>query len=261
MRRIFTILAAAAVVVLALAAVVVAGGNDSTITKSRLERSLPATFSHLYVQQSQIEGRTGVTVANLHAKAMCDKGGASVADHGPGSDWNCLVSWTDPQVPMPPEGYGKFELNVHSNDCYTASGPSKLTGFLTINDKSGRAVTNPLFEFDGCFDPHGDNSPTGNKFPSVFSIVSTQLTPDSQGRVGIQVTCGTGADGCAGSVQASAGGKPLGTITYDLQEEKAATLMLPTPLPAGTTEVDFTPVPATGYASTKPVTIPVQSGS
>ena len=22
-------------------------------------------------------------------------------------------------------------------------------------------VPNPVFEFDGCFDPHGDNSPTG----------------------------------------------------------------------------------------------------
>ena len=59
---------------------------------------------------------------------------------------------------MPPEGYGKFELNVHSNDCYTASGPSKLTGFLTITDARGREVTNPVFEFDGCFDPGGDNS-------------------------------------------------------------------------------------------------------
>ena len=35
------------------------------------------------------------------------------------------MSWTDPKVPMPPEGYGKFELNVHSNDCYTAGGPQQ----------------------------------------------------------------------------------------------------------------------------------------
>ncbi|GAA2113626.1 hypothetical protein GCM10009843_01500 [Nocardioides bigeumensis] len=68
---------------------------------------------------------------------MCDKAGAENTDVGPGGDWVCLVNWTDPEVPMPNEGYGKFELNVHSNDCYTASGPSKLTGFVTMTDTSG----------------------------------------------------------------------------------------------------------------------------
>ena len=56
---------------------------------------------------------------------------------------------------MPPEGYGKFELNVHSNDCYTAGGPSKFVGLLTITDTHGNDVTNPAFEFDGAFDPDG----------------------------------------------------------------------------------------------------------
>jgi hypothetical protein len=35
---------------------------------------------------------------------------------------------------MPPEGYGKFEVDVHSNGCYTAGGPSKLVGFQTRTD-------------------------------------------------------------------------------------------------------------------------------
>ena len=43
---------------------------------------------------------------------------------------------------MPPEGYGKFEVEVHSNGCYTAGGPSKLVGFQTITDTRGREVTN-----------------------------------------------------------------------------------------------------------------------
>ena len=123
-----------------------------------------------------------MTARSLHAKAMCDKHGPDVADVGPGGDWVCLMSWTDPQVPMPPEGYGKFELNVHSNDCYTAGGPSKLTGFLTITDTRGREVTNPLFEFDGCFDPGADNSATGVFFPSLFAVTTTTLTPDDEGR-------------------------------------------------------------------------------
>src|SRR5205085_2453877 len=82
-----------------------------------------------------------------------------VPDVGPGSDWVCLMGWTDPNVPMPPEGYGKFEITVHNNDCYTAGGPSKLVGFQTITDQHGRDVNNPVFEFDGCFDPGADNAP------------------------------------------------------------------------------------------------------
>lgn len=48
---------------------------------------------------------------------------------------------------------GKFELQAKSNSCYTASGPSKLIGLVTITDKSGKDAQNPVFEFDGCFGP------------------------------------------------------------------------------------------------------------
>ena len=189
MRRTLLIVLAALVAVLALGTAVVAtGGDGSSITRSRLERSLPATFSHLYVQQARLLGRPGVTAASLQPKAMCDKAGAQRPDAGPGSDWVCLMSWHDPQNPMPTEGYGKFELNVHSNDCYTAGGPSKLTGFLTMTDTEGRVVTNPVFEFDGCFDPNGDNTPTGVDFPSLLAVASTTITPTAHREAGLQVT-------------------------------------------------------------------------
>ena len=168
----------------------------------------PPTFSHLYVQQAAMLGRDGLTPGSLHAKAMCDKHGPDVADVGPGADWVCLMSWDDPQVPMPPEGYGKFEVNVHSNDCYTVGSPSKLTGYLTLTDAKGREVTNPVFEFDGCFDPGSSDRPTGVSFPSLVSVTSTTAATDAQGRPGVQLGCGTGADGCAGTVVATAGGHP-----------------------------------------------------
>lgn len=57
------------------------------------------------------------------------------------------VSWTDPNVPLP-DGATKFELNVHSNDCHTAGGPSKFIGTLTIADLHGKEVGNPVFELD-----------------------------------------------------------------------------------------------------------------
>jgi hypothetical protein len=139
---------------------VLSGCGGSDVTRARLERSLPQTFSNLYVQQAELLGHEGITVKSLHAQAQCDKGGNKVADRGPGADWICLMRWTDPDVPLP-DGSGKFELNAHSNDCYTAGGPSKLVGLQTITDTHGNDVPNPVFEFDSCFDPRSSNAPTG----------------------------------------------------------------------------------------------------
>jgi hypothetical protein len=151
---------------IALVALVVLGGcGGSDVTKARLERSLPQTFANLYVQQGQLLGHKGITVDSLHAQAQCDKGGKQVADRGPGADWICLMRWTDPNVPLP-DGSGKFELSAHSNDCYTAGGPSKLIGLQTITDTHGNDVPNPVFEFDSCFDPHTSNAPTGVVIPT-----------------------------------------------------------------------------------------------
>jgi hypothetical protein len=80
------------VVLIVLAIVLVAGVavgalasvSHSTVTRARLERSLPETFANLYVQQARLLGHKGVTVRSLHAHAQCDKGGPHVADVGPG---------------------------------------------------------------------------------------------------------------------------------------------------------------------------------
>jgi hypothetical protein len=150
---------------LGLLAVVVAlaGCGSSDVTKARLERSLPQTFANLYVQQAKLLGHKDITVQSLDARASCDKGGPKVADRGPGADWICQMSWKDPAVPLP-DGFGKFEVSAHSNDCYTAGGPSKLIGLQTITDTHGNDVPNPVFEFDSCFDPHTSNAPTGVAF-------------------------------------------------------------------------------------------------
>jgi hypothetical protein len=155
----FTIRKRAALVAIAASAAL-AGCGGSAVTRPRLERSLPVVFSRLYVQQSKLLGHKGITVQNLHAKAQCDKGGPKVADVGPGTDWICQMTWKDPNIPadsLP----GKFEMNVHSNNCYTAGGPSKLVGTFTITDTHGNDVDNPVFEFDACFDPKSTNTPTG----------------------------------------------------------------------------------------------------
>lgn len=258
MRRTVLTVLAALVAVVALGAVAVATGSGSSVTRPRLERSLAATFSNIYTQQADLLGKQGVTPESMQAKAMCDKGGATGADVGPGGDWVCLMSWHDPEVPMPTEGYGKFELNVHSNGCYTAGGPSKLTGFLTLTDKHGDEVMNPAFEFDGCFDPDADNSPTGVEFPSLLGATSTTVTPDAQGRVAFPVSCGTGSQGCTGTVTAVAGDTRLGSVPFDLTEESTAKLTLPQPVPAGAKDVEFTVHMTTGVGPTSPVTLALQ---
>ena len=261
MRRFIITVVAALAVVLAVSGAVVAGtGGGSSITRARLERSLPTEFANLYSDQAKLLGHKGVTPASLHAKAMCDKGGAVEADVGPGSNWNCLVSWTDPSVPMPPEGYGKFEVDVHSNGCYTAGGPSKLVGFQTLTDTRGREVTNPVYEFDGCFDPNSDNTPTGNEFPSLLTTTTTAMLPDAHNRVALQLSCGTGSTGCKGSVAGAAGSTPLGTVPFDMEEENTKTLNFSQPVPPGAPSVTFTITTTAGVGPTSPVTLTMPPG-
>ena len=100
------------------------------------------------------------------------------------------MSWRDPNVDetiMP----GKFELSAHSNNCYTAGGPSKLVGLLAITDKHGKDVSNPVFEFDSCFDPNGSNKPTGVNLeptkttPTGPSALVISTKPVTAGRDGV----------------------------------------------------------------------------
>lgn len=267
-RRVLAPVAATVLVLAALAAV--ASGGQSSVTKARLERDLAVTFSNVYVQQAAILGHKGITPQSLHAKASCDKGGPKVADIGPGADWICLMSFTDPNVPLP-DGTAKFELNVHANDCYTAGGPSKFVGLLAITDTHGKDVTNPAFEFDSCFDPKGSDAPTGVSFakpasaaltPTHQAAASAAVTPptgtmaaDASGKIAPTLTCSPGRDGCAGRLTASVGGRPVET-TYAVAPDDHQPVALP--LPAGTTgpvKLEVTPVIGTAPAPATTITI------
>jgi hypothetical protein len=256
-----TLITAATILVVLGALVALAGSSKSSITKPRLERDLPVTFSNLYVQQAGLLGHRGITVQSLHAKASCDKGGPKAPDHGPGSDWICMMAWSDPNVPLP-DGSAKFELNVHSNGCYTAGGPSKFVGPLTITDAQGKDVDNPVFEFDGCLDPKSSNAPTGVDFAKPASASQTltqqaeqvaqltlptgQMAANKDGTFTPSLVCSAGKDGCAGTVTASAGGKSA-TADYIIGPDDHASVKLP--LPAGTTgHVKLTATPVIGSA-------------
>ena len=210
--------------VLVVAAGALVSNSKSDVTRARLERNLPQVFENIYVQQAALLGHKGVTVQSMKAKAQCDKGGPNVPDRGPGADWICVMSWHDPNVDetlMP----GKFEINAHSNNCYTAGGPSKLVGLLTITDKNGKDVPNPAFEFDGCFNPNGSNKPTGVNLnprtpapttPAALAIAAAALRPDKNGLIHPTLTCSPGQEGCGGTITATLNGQPLQTATYAL---------------------------------------------
>ena len=211
----------------------VASTGTSDVTRARLERSLPTTFANAYVQQAAILGHSGITVASLDAKATCDKGGPHVADHGAGADWICYMAWNDPAVDaslLP----GKFELNTHTNDCYTATGPSKIVGLLTISDARGRDVRNPVHEFDGCFDPKSSNDATGTDLhpppatpsigPAALTLPTGTVAANSRGVVHLRVSCSAGGEGCGGTITARLRGTPLGSTMYAIASGQSGTV-------------------------------------
>jgi len=256
---------AGAVLLVAVGALI--GTSHTTVTRARLERNLPVAFSNLYVQQAALLGHKGITVKSLHAQTQCDKGGPNVADRGPGADWICYMSWRDPNVDetiMP----GKFEVSAHSNNCYTAGGPSKLVGLLTITDKNGKDVANPVFEFDSCFDPKGSNRPTGVSLeptkttptgPSALSIGTHRLRPDRDGVIRLVLTCAPGQEGCGGTISAALDHRRVDGATYALAPDTKGSVQLrldPQQVAGGGTLV-LTVTPVIGDAAAPKVTLAV----
>lgn len=139
--------AAAAVAVL----LGVSGCGSSGITKSRLDHAVAPTFSNLYVLQQSLRGRK-VSAGSLNSRADCARGDQQTADSGAGNDWTCTVTWfnTGPNIAV----NAQYQVHVQTNGCYTADGdgPADLNGQQLITAVDGATVTNPLWEFDGCFD-------------------------------------------------------------------------------------------------------------
>ncbi|MGR6320583.1 hypothetical protein Q2K19_22920 [Micromonospora soli] len=127
-----------------------AGCGQPDVTKARLERAIGPAFANLYVQRDELLGEDSVTVGSIDPSTSCDRGGPKVPDVGPGPDWVCMIHFTDDHG-QPQDG--KFEVQVKADATYVAGGPSKLVGQATLTDTHGRDVPNPVFEFDGAFDP------------------------------------------------------------------------------------------------------------
>ena len=137
-------------VLLLLAAVgVLAGCGTQGVTATTLSASVGPTFRNMYVLQQRLAGNASPYTTSDNAFAHCTRNGKSTKDsRGAGAGWTCLVHWPAP------DGHTEtlaYEVSVKPDGCYTAQGPSGLVGQQTLRTPDGRDVTNPLYEFDGCF--------------------------------------------------------------------------------------------------------------
>jgi ABC-2 type transport system permease protein len=125
--------------------------SGSGIDKAKLDGSLATAFAHLYRMQTGELHRPGVTEAQLQTSASCDKGDSLVADHGPGNDWRCVVSWRLPGATA--TGSAIYQLDVTPDGRYVADGdgPQEVNGFFQVRTSTGDAP-NPLWQFDGLVD-------------------------------------------------------------------------------------------------------------
>ena len=121
-------------------------GCSSQLTPAALAPSFATTFSGLYADQQSSLGRTDVTAAGLGAQAVCRRTGTAAT--GPGEDWTCSVTYRDGVT----SGTQVFEVQVKADGCWKADGPPSVQPAQLADAQTGLPLTNPLAEFDGCFD-------------------------------------------------------------------------------------------------------------
>ena len=133
------------VVVCGVAALTLSGCSRGQISAGGLDRAVGLAFQRLYAVQQADLGRA---TSPPDRTAACTRSG-STATTGSGS-WICTVHYPyadGHQVPL------SFDVEVQPIGCYTATGPPSVVGQLRMTTPAGRSVVNPLFAFDGCFDP------------------------------------------------------------------------------------------------------------
>ncbi len=113
---------------------------------------MSATFANLYVLQQSLQGHPPVTPAEMAADSRCDKGGPATPDTGPGTAWQCVITWQVAGASTPAQAV--YQVDVKADGRYTADGegPRQVNEQHSIAGPDGRQVTNPLWQFDGAVD-------------------------------------------------------------------------------------------------------------
>jgi ABC-2 type transport system permease protein len=137
---------------IALLAVACSWGPVS-VTTARLQAAIKPTFNNLIVLQQRALGRHIPAGARLNDYASCVR--RSGLRQGPGEDWICTMDMVIPLDGPTPFSLTPvtFDVSVKANGCYKAQGPPAFIGQPEIRNAHGTNVVNPLYAFDGCFDP------------------------------------------------------------------------------------------------------------
>jgi len=126
------------------------GCSASAVTAERVQSAVGATFANLYVHQQDLLGHSGLSTEWVSDRASCLRRGADPPDRGPGDDWECQLGWRagdgSPQQ-------ATYEVQVRTNGCFTATGSQPVAGKQVLRTSRGRLRINPIYQFDGCFDP------------------------------------------------------------------------------------------------------------
>jgi len=146
------------IVLVAVAAFVAVGQIQRTpdVTLARVENDMAGTYANQFLLANKIAGRP--LAGPIKTVALCDKGGPSVPDRGPGRNWICNVKYVDPTTTRPTSI--RYELQVRGEACYIAINPRLIERPSIRDATTGSAVPNPLAQFDGCFDVYDSLSAT-----------------------------------------------------------------------------------------------------
>lgn len=139
-----------------VAAALTACSVPGTITGAGVEDSLATTYAHLYSRQQALQQHPAVDPVALEASAECDRGGAAAPDEGPGTDWQCVVTFLVDGAGTPATAL--YHLEVRTDGSYVADGegPREVNELRTIpveGPATDVEVDNPLWQLDGVVDP------------------------------------------------------------------------------------------------------------
>jgi ABC-2 type transport system permease protein len=130
---------------------VAASASGSGIDKAKVQQSVAVEFAHLFRLQQAEMYHVPVAEAQLRTSAACLKSGGLGAQEGSGNDWRCTVTFDVPGNNVSAQAV--YQLDVTPNGRYIADGdgPQEVNGYFLIVT-AGRAVANPLWQFDGNVD-------------------------------------------------------------------------------------------------------------
>jgi len=139
-------------IVIAVAVVLAAVSNlgPTSVTATKLQRSIALTFANLTTVQQTDLGRHVPAGSHLEDGAICARHGVRDSNRGPGDNWLCRI-YIPARSPSDPTEVS-YDVTVKPNGCYTAEGPEAFIGPLTIHRPGGPPVLNPLFRFSSCFE-------------------------------------------------------------------------------------------------------------